>query len=271
MAAIASLLIVLTMSRLVTRVGAMALMLTGMSRESARFQARSAFTGVGFPTSEAEEVVAHPVRRRIVMLLMLLGNLGIGAVIATLMLSFMTAARAPNSRETWVRLFALAGGMFLLWKAANNRFLERHLNRVIAWGLSRWGKLQLRDYVAILQLHGGYAVSELLVEPNDWLTDRSLIELRLPDEGVLVLGVRRAEGAFLGTPTGETVIHARDTLILYGPVERIEELDQRRRGKRGEAARREAVEEHEMGLKEQEEMDEQIQQRRQTEVEGGHK
>lgn len=41
MLAIASLLIVLMMSLLVTRVAAMALMLTGMSQEVARFQARS--------------------------------------------------------------------------------------------------------------------------------------------------------------------------------------------------------------------------------------
>jgi hypothetical protein len=81
------------MSSLVTRMAAMALALTGMSGEAARFQARSAFTGVGFTTREAEEIVWHPVRRRIVMLLMLLGNLGVGAVVATLMLSFITSVR----------------------------------------------------------------------------------------------------------------------------------------------------------------------------------
>ena len=57
MAAIASLLIVLTMSLLVTRIAAMALMLTGMSREAARVQARSSFTGVGYTTREAKEIV----------------------------------------------------------------------------------------------------------------------------------------------------------------------------------------------------------------------
>ena len=54
LAAIASLLIVLTMSLLVTRIAAMALMLTGMSQEAARFQARSAFTGVGFRQKQVE-------------------------------------------------------------------------------------------------------------------------------------------------------------------------------------------------------------------------
>ncbi|MFG0332972.1 MAG: TrkA C-terminal domain-containing protein, partial [Maioricimonas sp. JB049] len=205
MTAIASLLVVLILSLLVTRIAAMALILTGMSRESARFQARSAFTGVGFPTSESEDILGHPVRRRVIMLLMLLGNLGIGAVVATLILSTLQTA---ESEHWWAQLLALAFGLWVLWRAAMNRFLERHTNRVIAWVLRRWGNLQVRDYVAILQLQGGYAVNELLVEPGDWLAGRTLVELRLPQEGVLVLGVQRAEGVFRGTPTGETEIRA---------------------------------------------------------------
>ena len=257
MAAIASLLIVFTMSLLVTRIAAMALMLTGMSREAARFQARSAFTGVGYTTREAEEIVGHPVRRQIAMLLMLLGNLGVGAVVATLMLSFM---RVAESEYWWLKIIVLAVGLLLLWLAATNRFLERHTNRIISWGLRQWGSFQERDYVAILQLEGGYAVSELLVEPNDWLTTKTLTELRLPQEGVLILGIQRAEGTYLGTPTGETEIRSGDTLTLYGPVERIEELDRRRRGKKGDEAHKEAVEEHEEDLEEQEQLDEHIEQ-----------
>ena len=62
MLSIISLLVVLTLSIVVTRVATVALTYTGLSRESARFQARSAFTGVGFTTSESEKAVkeAHP-------------------------------------------------------------------------------------------------------------------------------------------------------------------------------------------------------------------
>lgn len=75
MLSIVSLLIVLTLSILVTRIATVALAHTGLSRESAKFQARSAFTGVGFTTNESEKVVNHPIRRRILLLLMLLGLL----------------------------------------------------------------------------------------------------------------------------------------------------------------------------------------------------
>ena len=69
MTAVLILLLILLVALLINRIATAALMSTGMSRQYAKFQARSAFTGVGFTTSEAEEVVSHPVRRRIVMIL----------------------------------------------------------------------------------------------------------------------------------------------------------------------------------------------------------
>ena len=259
MTAIISLLIVLTLSLIVTRVAAMALMLTGLSRESARFQARSAFPGVGFTTGEAENVVDHPVRRQIVMLLMLLGNLGIGAVVATLMLSVL---RTAESETWWPKVATILGGLVVLWFLSTNRFVEKHTNRLISWALRRGGNLQVRDYVAILHLRDGYTVNELRVEPRDWIAGKSLLELKLPHEGVLVLGIQRLEGAFLGTPTGEMEVHAGDILILYGPSERIQELDRRRTGKRGDLAHDEATVEHAESLHEQIEIDEQIEEQR---------
>ncbi|MFT7642064.1 MAG: Trk-type K+ transport system membrane component, partial [Pirellulaceae bacterium] len=78
---IISLLATLVFSILTTRIATMALMLTGLSREVARFQARSAFTGVGYTSAETESVVEHPVRRQIVYWLMLTGNIGIATVV----------------------------------------------------------------------------------------------------------------------------------------------------------------------------------------------
>ena len=80
MAAALTLLLVLIVNMALTRIATVALVHTGLGRETARFQARSAFTGVGFTTNEAEGIVTHPVRRRIVMWLMLVGNVGIVAV-----------------------------------------------------------------------------------------------------------------------------------------------------------------------------------------------
>ena len=70
MAAFFALICTLIVSFLVTRIGSVALSLTGMAQDSARFQAKSAYTGVGFTASESEQVVDHPVRRLICSALM---------------------------------------------------------------------------------------------------------------------------------------------------------------------------------------------------------
>jgi hypothetical protein len=79
-AGIITVILILVFSILITRVASIALTHTGLSRESSKFQARSAFTGVGFTTTESEKVVNHPVRRRILLLLMILGNAGINVL-----------------------------------------------------------------------------------------------------------------------------------------------------------------------------------------------
>ncbi len=65
MIAIVSLLLILVLSIMVTRMAGLALTHTRLSRQSAAFQARSALACVGFTTSESEKVVNDPVRRRL--------------------------------------------------------------------------------------------------------------------------------------------------------------------------------------------------------------
>jgi hypothetical protein len=224
--AIAFLLVVLSISLLVTRLASMALILTGMSKESARFQARSALAGVGFTTRESEMVVTHPVRRRIIMWLMLTGNIGVPTVVATLVVSLITTAQA----EHWWRPFLLlVAGLVTIAYAAHSRWIEQHLNRMLALFLKRWTDLDVRDYVALLQLQNGYAVTEMLVEPGDWLDGKTLAAADLSHEGILVLGIQRGGGDYLGTPHAADAIHAGDTLVLYGGGTRLKELDQRKR------------------------------------------
>lgn len=245
MVGIISLLVALTLSLIVTRVAAMALMFTGLSRESARFQARSAFTGVGFTTTEAEQIVNHPVRRRIVMLLMLLGNVGVATVAGTVMVSFLRT-EAASWRQQLVMLLSLTIGLLLLWLVSRSRWIERRTNHLIALALRRFSDLDVRDYVALLELSRGYVVTEMVVEPGDWLEGRQLAALRLSDEGILVLSIRRADDSFIGTPRGIDSVHRGDVLILYGDVEDIEKLDRRRAGVRGDQEHRRSVAEQEL-------------------------
>jgi TrkA-C domain len=238
--AIVTVLAVVIASLLITRVGAVALMLTGMSRESSRFQARSAFFGVGFTTAEAEAVVSHPVRRRIIAWLILLGNAGVISVLGTLVISF-----SGQDENRLLRAAVLAAGLVLLALLGASRPVDRMLTRLIRRALGRWTDLDVRDYSAVLELEGGYTVAELLVEESDWIAGRRLAEVTLRDEGVVVLGVHRGGGAYIGAPDGDTIVRAGDVLTVYGREERVRELDRRAHGDEGDAAHAAAVHEQE--------------------------
>jgi hypothetical protein len=242
-------LIVVVLSMLVTRVATIALTLTGMSRQAARFQARSALTGAGYTTTESEAVVNHPIRRRIVMSLMLIGSAGIVTVIASVMLTFVRASSAEGGNSTFTLLALVVGtvGLLLVMKL---RPVDRAVSRLIRLSLRRFTDLDVRDYAALLEIHGGFAVSELRVDEQDWIAGHTLAELRLNDEGVIVLGVQRGDGRYVGAPDGVTRIDADDVLVLYGHSDRIAELDVRERGGAGEVKHLRAAQEHAARLEE---------------------
>jgi len=86
-----STLLVIFVSFLIVRAAAIASMMMGLDEKRTRFQALSAFTGIGFTTREAESIVNHPLRRRIISWLMVLGNAGIVTVIITATSSLVTS------------------------------------------------------------------------------------------------------------------------------------------------------------------------------------
>ena len=226
-----SLLMVLVLSLVIARVATVALTITGLSREVARFQTRSALTGAGFTTSESEAMVSHPVRRRIVMWLMLVGNGGL-VIVAALIITVVSGV--GGSALGWPQLLGLAIGLAVVAVVARSSLVDRWLSRWIEWALKRYTDLDVRDYAGLLRLRGEYSVSELAVEEGDWMADRKLSDLMLSREGVLVLGVIRRDGAFLGAPRGDTVLLAGNTLLIYGRGAAIQALDQREAGLGGQ-------------------------------------
>ncbi|HZG37003.1 MAG TPA: TrkA C-terminal domain-containing protein [Gaiellaceae bacterium] len=231
MIALVSLFVIIVGSMIVVRIATAMLVLTGLSPEVARFQARSALTGVGFTTSEAESVVGHPVRRKIVMTLMLIGSAGVITAVATLMLSFVGA----GGGETAVRATVLLAGLLALLLLTRSRLVDRALSRAIQRGLRRWTTLDLRDWDALLHLGDEYAVSELHVADDSWLAGRTLDDLSLRSEGIRVLGIARPDGTYFGAPIGTARVAAGDIVVVYGKRAAIEALGLRPAGPEGDA------------------------------------
>jgi len=238
MAGIITVILILVFSILITRVASIALMHTGLSRESSRFQARSAFTGVGFTTSESEKVVNHPVRRRILLILMILGNAGIVTGVASLIIGF---ADIDSGIDNWIKVTVLVGGILILWNLSNSRWVDRRLSGLIERGLKRYTRLDVTDYASILQLSGDYRISEISIEKRHWLFRKKLKNTQLKEEGMNILAISRKDGTFLGSPSGETQIQDGDTLVIYGRTEALQRLEKRLKGKKGNREHRSMV------------------------------
>ncbi len=236
-----TLLLIILFSIIVNKFATSALVRTGLSRDVASFQAQSAFSGVGFTTSESEYVVNHPVRRRIIRILMLLGSAGMTSAIATLILTFI----GQTARGAIIRLSILFLGIFLLWVFATSKRIDALMGRIIAWTLDRFTSIRVVDYESLLGVAQGYMVSTLKVSPDSWMTGKTLREMRLRDEGIVVLGIYRTtkdgKMVYIGAPRPDTVILPGDELVLYGPEEAIASLSRRIKGPRGDLEHLEMV------------------------------
>ncbi|MCA8981351.1 MAG: TrkA C-terminal domain-containing protein [Planctomycetes bacterium] len=226
-----SLLLIILLSVSCVRAGSMALSFTGLSKEVARFQALSSFLGVGFTTSESEKVTSHPVRRRIISTLMMLGYFGLGSGLV----SVISVVTQSTTEQLGQELIVVVAGVVTIvalfgWKVFDP-LIERGVMKALG---KRYGSL-VHDYAELLRVDKGYSISNVQVIAGGWMDGRSLRELRLTDEGVLVLNVTRASGVTLATPGPDTVLSEGDQLLSYGLEEDLLALAKRKGGHEGDA------------------------------------
>ena len=189
-----TLLLVFALAILFIRIGAVALNMTGLSPDIASFQAASAFSGAGYTTEEAEQTVATPERRGIIKTLIQLGNLSLLGALVPIIGSF-----AGGGGNLITLVYILVGAATIL-VFAHSRWLNKLVTPLIRRALSETTSLEIRDYSQLLGLHEKYRVSEIDAKAGDWITDGPLSELDLAAEGVLVLGIERSDGSYLGAP-----------------------------------------------------------------------
>lgn len=235
---ILTLLIILAVVLIIGRLATIALTVTGIPREIAKFQARSALTGAGFTTNESESLVNHPARRRIIVMLMTVGAIGGAAGIATTISAFVGVSGVGDGLE---RGLVLLGGLFVLVALSRTKYFDRLMSRAFAGIVKRVTDVDLTDYGSLLRLSGEYGVAEVHVKDGEWLAGRTLAQMDLSHEGVLVLGIVHPNHTYVGAPKGDTRVRVDDTLILYGRASLLAELDVRKAGLSGERAHKEAV------------------------------
>lgn len=226
MIAAITLFLVVSLSALITKIATIALVHTGLSTQSARFQARSAYTGAGFTTSESEKIMNHPVRRRIIFTLMLVGNARIVTVMSSIILTFVLPETLASKLYG---LLIVIVGMTLVWFAVKSEWLDKILSKIINKMLKRYTDLAIQDFAAVLHFKDNYKISERKIDAESWMANKTLEELDLRHEGITVLGIDRQDCEYIGSPTGSFKILPKDVITIYGKAEVIKNLYSRKK------------------------------------------
>ncbi len=212
MYAVATFLIVAVLSMAFTHVAAGALIATGLPPAVASFQARSAFSGAGFTTTEAENVVNHPARRRIIGTTMFVGNLGTPTLVVTVLVGFL----APGPGTTTERTLVIVAGLLFILITLTNRPVQRALVRM---GQTHARQRLLphldRNVVELVDLGDDFVVGSIRVAEDPEPTVRSLRALDEVLPSVRVLGIRHG-GDYLGASPVDVPLHAGDEIIVHG-------------------------------------------------------
>ena len=214
--AVLLLLLVIFVSYTAVHIGAVALELTGIPWDVARFQALSAFSNCGFTTRESEDVTRHPVRRRIVSYLIIFGNAGIVTTIGT----FASSMVQGNLGRTLINVGAIAAGLTLiLWIARRQGVTDRIRRSATRW-LSKRYKFTADRADELLRLHEGYGLTRIKLEQNSPAIGQTLKDLSLKDHLVQVLAIER-DSRYMPIPRGDDKLCAHDRLIVYGDENQI--------------------------------------------------
>jgi len=219
MLALFSLLLLLYVTLFLARIATILLVYTGVSQEIARFQAWSAITGCGFTTSEAEQVVDHPLRRRVIRILMLFGNIGIIAAMASAILGFIS-----HDVNSWVKLAVMVGGLGLLWGLACSRKVEYLLARWLDRLLRKQAALSFSNYSNLYRLPAGYRISLTVIDRNSPWREKTVGDCPFSKYHVILLGIQHPRERFKASPAVDAVIRDGDSLTFYALQSDLEQM-----------------------------------------------
>jgi hypothetical protein len=216
---VAVVLITVLMSFIVVSVGGFALQMTGMEATAARFQALSAFTGTGFTTAEAERVVRNKTRRQIITVLIVLGNVGLVAIIATLVVSF---SQVTGYSWFFIRLVVIIAGVFVLYRLI---IVSRIGQWIFSWVRKPLMRFVLKgspDIEDVYDVWKGWSISLVTVKKGSNNIDRAIADV-FAGEDIAVLAIDR-EGISVNKPSDEERIQEGDRLLVYGSGKALKRL-----------------------------------------------
>ncbi|MFT5587045.1 MAG: hypothetical protein ACI9VR_004650 [Cognaticolwellia sp.] len=219
MGSVLALMVMIFVAYVIVVAGGTAYEMTGLDRDTSRFQALSAFTGTGFTTRESERVIRHPLRRQITIGLIIFGYAGTATVVATLVRSVDVDSAGQTALNVAV-LIVVAVGSFLVVRRGLLRFLDAPLRR---WIAQRFPHQAVHSHDDLLIVSPGYGISKVAINPRSGLAGLQLRKSGLRGKRLTVLSVENPDGVN-PVPHPDLVLQEGDQLMLYGELRQIEGL-----------------------------------------------
>ena len=224
--------IVLVVSFIIVRMGAVAFQLTGLNWELAKFQALSCFTGTGFTTRESELIVGHRQRRKIASVLMVLGNAGLVILIATFANSLnplimdtidepLLPLKIPAALVPVVNLMIIALAVLIIYKVFTNQKVSDKLTNFLRKKIIKRDVFRRTSFDELLIATGGYGVSKVDVPTGSFFVGKSLIQAALRSKYDITLLAITRKGVSIPNPPASEKIQVGDELICFGKLENI--------------------------------------------------
>lgn len=223
---------VIILSFIIVRIGAIAFQITGLEWSVAKFQALSCFSSTGFTTSEAELIVTNRQRRRIASVLIVLGHAGLVTMIATLANS-LRAQRVIEEKLTkpllpaippplvpWINLAVIGIVLYILYKVSTSSKFVKKLTNFLRKRIIRKELIQRVSFEELMLSTGGYGVARIAVCSGSPVINKTLSESALRSQDITVLAITR-EGKTTANPPANTKLFLNDELLCFGKLENI--------------------------------------------------
>lgn len=210
MAAALTIAVLLALSVSLVRIASVAMRLTGLPDSVARFQCVSALTGTGFTTREAEMIVNYPIRRKVLILLMVAGNLGLVSIAGTFIVALVDTDGSSDAIA--LQALAIAAAVAVTLFVMTNSHLDRFLCQTIGALLTRFTRLGERPYQRLLQIDEGFSIAEHVFKGVD---ATPLEHLPLKDFGLELIAVRAPNNHEV--KSSARAVEPGDLLLCYGP------------------------------------------------------
>jgi hypothetical protein len=204
-----------TVILLVVEIAAALLVITGLERDIARFQALSMLTSTGFTTKESELVLQHPVRRKIAAFLIIFGVFSLAVMISTMSNILSQSFRIPI-------LLMVTGILILMLVVVKNKHVMDALTRKLHKHLKKEYELHELPIHEVLYIHEDEDLfTEIYMFAESSFINKKMTEIIQHDEDIHLLLIKRGLEKFRHRFL-ELTVHEGDILYVYGSKAEIE-------------------------------------------------